>query len=61
MKYLIAAIVLAIPGTIYTFVSPKKIILWGIAILPRHNDRVLVGILCLLLACIFIFRYFKKN
>jgi hypothetical protein len=59
MKYLIAAILLAIIGAIYTFMPPQTIVAWGIGFL-RHNDRVLFGILCLEIAAIFVFKLLKK-
>ena len=59
MRYLIAAIILTIVGAIYTFVPPDTLMDWGIAFL-RHNDRVLIGILCLLTAIVFLYRVIKN-
>ncbi|GEM_PF-2943952 len=59
-KEIVAVIVLLIVGSIYTFVPPQMIVRWGIVFL-RHNDRVLVGILCLTAGIILVFRLMRKK
>jgi len=50
----------AIIGIIYTFVPPKIIVSWGIGFL-RHNDRVLIGILCLIITTILIYKKLREK
>lgn len=52
--------VLLVVGSFYTFTPPKTLIAWGIGFL-RHNDRVLFGILCLILAGVLAFKNLKKK
>lgn len=59
-KYLAAAIVFAVVGSVYEFTPPKIIISWGLGFL-RHNDRVLFGAICLILAAVFLFKALKRK
>ncbi len=60
VKQWILAVILAIVGMIYTFVPPQTIVSWGIGFL-RHNDRVLFGILCLLVSIVLVFKSIRNK
>ncbi len=60
MKNYILILIFAIIGIIYTFVPNETIISLGIGIL-RHNDRVLIGSISLIIAAVLIFRSLRKK
>ncbi|MBI4150796.1 hypothetical protein HY492_01590 [Candidatus Woesearchaeota archaeon] len=57
MKWsIIIAFVAGIPGAILTFVDPRTLVAWGLGF-GRHNDRVLAGVLLLIIAFVSICKF----
>jgi phosphotransferase system glucose/maltose/N-acetylglucosamine-specific IIC component len=52
----IIAVVAGGLGWILTFVNPKTVIAWGLGF-GRHNDRVLVGVLLLVIAFVSLYKF----
>ena len=55
MKYIAIAVVAGALGSMFTFVNPKTIVAWGLGF-GRHNDRVLVGCLLLVISAVCIYK-----
>mgnify|MGYP001619032710 FL=1 len=57
MKWsIVVAFVAGIPGAILTFIDPRTLVAWGVGF-GRHNDRVLVGVLLLIVAFVSLYKF----
>ncbi|MBI5391517.1 hypothetical protein HZB00_00790 [Candidatus Woesearchaeota archaeon] len=60
-KKVIAVIIYGIMGSFYAFVDPRTIVKLGLGLGIRHNDRVLIGIILLIIAVSLIYSLFFQR
>lgn len=54
-------IVLGAVGSFYTFVDPRTIAQWGLGLGMRHNNRVMIAILLLIVAVAMVYAMIREK
>ncbi len=53
---LLIAFFTGIPGAFFTFVDPRTVVSMGLGF-ARHNDRVLIGVLLLIISFVSVYKF----